>query len=235
MKIGLFADSHYSTHDVSCNTRRPSLSYKKIQEAFNAFKTEKVDFVVCLGDLIDSEENKEYDIRNLKKVAELILSFGLKFFCVMGNHDGFALNKKQFGDIVGTDIVPVHYSAEGRDFIFLDSGYFKNGKPYCGEPGDWTDSIIPRDQLEWLTAKLDNCGNETYIFMHNNIDFKTEKRHIVKNAEEIRRILSDSGKVKAVYQGHYHKGAFNSYKGINYITLKAMCEGEENSYLIVNI
>ena len=48
----------------------------------------------------------------------------------------------------------------------------------------------------------------------------------------MREIFEKSGKVKSVFQGHYHKGAENETGGIKYITLKAMCENEKAYYII---
>ena len=44
-----------------------------------------------------------------------------------------------------------------------------------------------------------------------------------------------SGKVKAVFQGHYHKGHETVIDGIPYHTLPAMCEGEENRFMIIEL
>ena len=47
--------------------------------------------------------------------------------------------------------------------------------------------------------------------------------------------VKESGKVCMVLQGHYHKGNENIINNIPYITLPAMCEGEENSFLILEL
>ena len=71
--------------------------------------------------------------------------------------------------------------------------------------------------------------------LHENLDPNVEEHHIVKNAAEIREILEASGKVRTVIQGHFHEGADSVVNGIRYITLPAMCEGEENSYRIIDL
>ena len=52
IKLGIFTDPHYCDQDVTCRTRRPVLSYGKIREAMETFVREKVDFVLCLGDIL---------------------------------------------------------------------------------------------------------------------------------------------------------------------------------------
>ena len=58
---------------------------------------------------------------------------------------------------------------------------------------------------------------------------------MIKNAAEVREVLEKSGKVRAVYQGHYHPGHENVINSIPYHTLPVMCEGEENRYTIIEI
>ena len=41
--------------------------------------------------------------------------------------------------------------------------------------------------------------------------------------------------MRGVFQGHYHSGHEAVIDGIPYLTLAAMCEGERNSYKIVEI
>lgn len=53
MKLGLFSDPHYCTKDVTCGTRRPSLSFGKIRAAMEAFRDAGAEYVICLGDLVD--------------------------------------------------------------------------------------------------------------------------------------------------------------------------------------
>jgi hypothetical protein len=47
-------------------------------------------------------------------------------------------------------------------------------------------------------------------------------------------MLEDTGKVRAVIQGHYHDGALSEHAGIDYITVSAMCE-HELPYFILEI
>ena len=76
---------------------------------------------------------------------------------------------------------------------------------------------------------------------HHSIQSLLEDHHvtlvyiIIRNAPEVRALLSSSGKVKAVFQGHYHPGHENEIDGIRYHTLPAMCEGEENRFSIIEL
>ena len=62
--------------------------------------------------------------------------------------------------------------------------------------------------------------------MHQNIDPQIQPDHRLSNDAEIRAILEESGKVRSVFQGHYHPGHRSHVNGIEYFTLPAMCENE---------
>lgn len=235
MKIGLFADPHYSTKELIGVTRRPRLSYEKIGEALRVFRDEKVDLVICLGDLIDTENNAVKDRENLSHIAVLLASSGIETLCIMGNHDAFCLDRYRFSVLLGLPIAPLHKKYGDVDIILLDANYYKNGKAYDGRDGDWTDTMIPESEVAWLKTELESCGSKTYVFTHQSVDYTLEQHHVVENAEEVCAVLSQSGKVKGVYQGHYHGGGESLLDGIPFTTLSAMCEGYENSFMIVEV
>ena len=68
--------------------------------------------------------------------------------------------------------------------------------------------------------------------MHQNIDPDIHESHRLSNSEIIREIIEKSGKVKTVYQGHYHAGEKSRHNGIDYITFPAMCQNEKAYYIL---
>lgn len=231
MKIGFFTDSHYSSQEITCGNRYNSQSLRKIREAYRAFEQAQCDLVICLGDLIDKEVSHELEVENLKKVAEVIHGSFVKTFCVMGNHDAFALTPDEFyGILVGCK--PKTIEKDGKKLLFLDACYFKSGQHYQPGDTDWTDTFYP--YLEALQTQLTDAEEEIYIFLHQNIDPNIQRNHCLFNMEQINTLLSQSGKVKTVYQGHYHKGYESSHNGIRYKAFPAMCE-REGVYFIEEI
>ena len=87
MKIGLFADPHFSSADITCTNRYNNKSLRKIEEAFKSFRENKCDLVICLGDLIDQEEDHTDEIADLIKISEIFSKYEMKISVVMGNHD----------------------------------------------------------------------------------------------------------------------------------------------------
>lgn len=230
MKIGLFSDPHYSTAPVTCEKRYNNQSLFKIQTALDHFRAENCDLVICLGDLIDTEDDHAQEIINLQKVAALFHASPLKIIAVMGNHDAFRFEVEEFYRILGEQYRPQLTSMERNHFLFLDACYFKTGIHYMPGDEDWTDTCFPHtDNLERTLAALD--GN-IYVFLHQNIDPAVCPLHRLYNAAEICSIIGKYSNVRAVYQGHYHPGMQSEYEGVPYITLPAMCENTDAYYVI---
>ena len=75
----------------------------------------------------------------------------------------------------------------------------------------------------------------TVVLAHQRLDGDDDP-HGVRNAALTREILEASGQVRAVFQGHDHRGAHNVIEGIDYVTLRAVVEGpglENNAYTLV--
>lgn len=236
MKLGLFSDPHSCTKDVACGTRRPSLSYGKIKEAMEAFRDAGVDYVICLGDLVDECGTMEENIAEVTKLSAMIRSFGIPFECLMGNHDYQNFTKKEFRQYTGSFSSAGMIRCGTKTLIFLDANYADNGHIYKRNQIDWTNAYLPANQVRDLRDVLAQPETEeAYVFLHQNLDPGVEAHHIVRNAEEVRAVIRESGKVKKVFQGHYHPGYDAVIDGIPYHTLPAMCEGTENRFEIVEI
>lgn len=231
MKIGIFTDAHYSSQAVTCGNRYNSKSLEKIRQAYNFFQSEKCDLIVCLGDLTDTEVSHEKEMENLKEIANVINTCPIKSICLMGNHDAFALTNAEFYEILAHS-KPEHIKTQGKNLLFLDACYFKNGNHYLPGDTDWTDTFYPH--IKDLKKQIVEATGDVYIFIHQNLDPNIREDHRLFNSEEINRIFRESGKVKAVYQGHYHPGMRSTHNDIEYIAFPAMCENE-NAYFILSI
>ena len=223
MKIGIFTDSHYSGKAVTCGRRFNNQSLRKIGEAYRHFEENGCDLVICLGDLIDTEDTVEKEVENLSEIAALIKASPLHTYCLMGNHDAFVLTPERFYSVLGL-APPKNVTADGKRLIFLDACYFKSGVHYAPGDSDWKDTYYPHTAA--LQKELEECNCPAYIFMHQDIDPAIREDHRLYNAEEILRIIAKSGTVKAVFCGHYHPGQESVHQGVRYVTLPAMCESE---------
>ncbi len=231
MKIGIFTDAHYSSQAVTCGNRYNSKSLEKIRQAYNFFQSEKCDLIVCLGDLTDTEVSHEKEMENLKEIANVINTCPIKSICLMGNHDAFAFTEAEFYEILG-DCKPKNMIMKEKTLLFLDACYFKNGNHYLPGDTDWKDTFYPH--TDDLKRQIDEAWDNVYIFIHQNLDPCIREDHRLYNSIEINNMLQKSGKVKAVYQGHYHPGTESEHGNVEYVTFSAMCENE-NAHYILNI
>lgn len=221
LKIGLIADPHYSS-DERIGNRYPRRSLDKICSAADAFKSAHVDLIVCLGDMVNDEAGRNEE--NLRRISQPLVSGGIECLLVQGNHDRELFTTEQLAQITGMTTAPCSFVRGGIRIIALDGNFNGDGSPYRLHDTDWTDTFLPGDQLGLLHASLAESSEDTYIFIHQCLDPNAETHHIVCNGAQVRSVIEASGKVKGVYQGHYHPGLESAAGGIPYHTLPAICE-----------
>lgn len=233
MKIGLFSDPHYSSQELTGGNRRNNLSLSKMREALTYFAAEGCDRVICLGDLTDTEDTKEKEIANMREIAALFREFALPITVIMGNHDAYVFTAEEFYALLG-GCAPTDIHEDGVHLLFPDTNYTSKGVRYTPHSFSWDDVGLPYPEV--LKNELSELDGDVYLFMHQNIDPAIEAQdHRLANADEVCRIIEQSGKVKAVYQGHYHWGNRSRRNGVEYITLPAMAVYEDHICIILDI
>ncbi|WP_437206857.1 metallophosphoesterase [Planctomicrobium sp. SH664] len=235
VRIGLLTDVHYADKDRR-NNRYYRESVAKIEEAGECFRSQNVDFIVELGDLIDSLMNPEHDRHQLTTIDSKLAEIHPERHYVLGNHCVESLSKREFLDQVQQAASYYSFDRGNVHFIVLDACFRSDGEPYHRENFRWNDSLIPAEELEWLRTDLASTSLSTVVFVHQRIDVKPP--YGIHNAPEVRRILSESGKVRAVFQGHSHRNDVNEIDGVHYCTLQAVIEGtgaDNNSYGILDV
>lgn len=245
IRFGVVSDIHFADRDPQIN-RYYRQSLDKLAECVDTMEKEKVDFLVELGDFKDQGDppNMEQTIHFLDTIEKEFNRFSGPCYHVLGNHDEDSISKQQFLARIRNGDLPEarnYYSFEKNDFQFivLDANFTSEGIPYEKGNFDWKDCHVPQEQLDWLKDKLENQKLPTIIFIHQRLDsFHSLRDYCPDNADDVRNILEEANNVLAVFQGHDHRGGFNSINNIPYYTIKGMIEGEgpENSgYAIVEI
>lgn len=230
MKIGLFSDPHYSSQELTCGNRRNNRSLRKMRAALERFAAAGCDRVICLGDLTDTEDTKEKEIANMGEIAALFSAFSMPITVVMGNHDAYVFTAREFYSLLGGGN-PIDVHEEGLHLLFLDTNFTAQGERYAPHAFAWDDVGLP--DPDGLRRTLAACDGDVYLFMHQNVDPAIPAAdHRLANADEVCAILEQSGKVKAVYQGHYHWGHRSSHGGVDYITLPAMAVYDDTEIII---
>lgn len=233
--FGAVTDVHYADKE-SRGTRHYRESPGKLQAALRHLESCDPRFVVELGDLIDRTEKVEDEIAYLRRIDEVYSTVSCDRHYVFGNHCIDTLTKDEFLDNSGA-IAP-HYSFDQGDFHFviLDSCFRSDGKPYGRNNADWKDCNLPDKQLAWLADDLQRTDLPTVVFAHQRLD--GEGAHFVNNAPAARKVLADSGKVLAVFQGHSHRNEYHQFDGIHFCTLVAVVEGsgpEQNGASLISL
>lgn len=235
VRIGMMTDLHYADKPPA-GSRHYRESRRKLEEAAAQFEQDKPDFVVELGDLIDAAESVEAEKQYLATINKQFAALPGDKHYVLGNHCVTTLTKDEF--LAGVGQKKPHYSfdAGGFHFLVLDACFRADGQPYGRDNFKWNDANIPDEQVEWLRADLKATTRKTIVFAHQRLDVKND--YGVKNAEQVRTVLEESGKVLAVFQGHSHKNDLKDIHGIHYCTLVAMVEGagvENNGYSLMDV
>jgi alkaline phosphatase len=222
VRVGLITDLHYADKPPA-GTRHYRETLTKFAEAAGEFQQAKPDFCVELGDLIDAADSVETEKKYLRTINKEFAALPGDKHYVLGNHCVATLSKDEFLEGVGQKKPHYSFDAGGFHFVILDACYRTDGESYSRGNFKWTDTCLPEAELEWLKADLKAASGKAVVFVHQRLDVKND--YGVKNAEQVRQVLEESGKVLAVFQGHSHKNDLKDIGGIHYCTLVAMVEG----------
>ena len=210
-RIGLLTDIHYDGGVQAMN---------RLYEAVAALNAGGVDALVVMGDLVDGT-SELHAKRLLREVSALCDSFNGSIHFMHGNHDLDHLSKAQFYNSLGRvgDPSRFHFELGGYGFICIDGNFSSNGTEYdCGN-FQWQEAAVPEEQLDWLRGRLAASLLPVVMISHQRID--KECLHAVRNHADVRDVISLSGKVKAVFQGHNHADDLLQIDGTVYYALGA--------------
>lgn len=235
LRVGLVTDLHYADKP-SAGTRFYRETPAKLAEAAERFGQANLDLVVELGDLVDAADSVETELAYLKTINRAFSTIAKDRHYVLGNHCVDTLTKEEFlGEV---EQAKSYYSFDrgAFHFVVLDACFRQDGVPYGRKNSKWTDTLIPPEELEWLKEDLRSTERKTVVFAHQRLD--VADAHGVKNSPDVQKVLEESQKVLAVFQGHSHKNDLKEIGGIPYCTLVAMVEGtglENNGFSVMEI
>jgi alkaline phosphatase len=235
LRVGLVTDLHYADKPPA-GSRHYRETPDKLAEAAEHFGKHEPSFMVELGDFIDAADSVDAELGYLKRINRDFAAICTHRHYVLGNHCVYTLTKQEF--LGGVEQKRSYYSFDsgGFHFVVLDSCFRSDGEPYGRKNFEWTDPNIPAAEIEWLQADLKSTTKKTVVFAHQRLD--VSNHYGVKNCADVRKVLEDSGKVLAVFQGHSHKNDHKDIGGIHYCTLVAMVEGtgaENNGYSVMSL
>ncbi|MCH2210885.1 MAG: metallophosphoesterase [Fuerstiella sp.] len=222
VRFAMVTDLHYADKDPA-GTRYYRETIAKLAQAAGQFQTEKPDFLAVLGDLIDAAEEVETELGYLKRIAQEMDKIKLSKHYVLGNHCVDTLTKGEFLAGIGQEDSYYSFDKAGIHFVVLDACFRSDGVAYQRKNFEWTDPNIQEREVEWLKQDLTGTDKKTIVLVHQRLDVAGP--YGIRNADRVRKVLEDSGKVLAVFQGHSHENEHQIIGDIHYCTLVAMVEG----------
>ncbi len=210
-KIGLLTDIHYDGGAKAMN---------RLYEAVTALNAGGVGVLVVMGDLVHGK-NELHANRLLREVSALCDAFKGDVYFMHGNHDLDYLSKAQFYSALGRagEASRFHFEKGGYGFVCIDGNFSPDGTVYDHGNFKWQEAFIPDEQLDWLRGRLAASLLPVIVISHQRIDHTCT--HAVSNNKAVREMISLSGKVKAVFQGHNHEDDLRQVEDVSYYTLSA--------------
>ncbi|MDZ8118611.1 metallophosphoesterase family protein [Pontiella agarivorans] len=211
VRVGLITDIHYDGSAVALN---------RLYNHVNQLNAGGAEALVLMGDLVNGacETNAK---RLLREVSALCDSFNGKTYFMPGNHDLDHLSKAEFYNALGRvgDPARFHFETGGYTFICVDCNFTPEGGDYNLGNFKWEEACMPPEEIEWLRARISASLNPVILISHQRIDKET--RFAVRNYDQVRKTITLSEKVKAVFQGHNHEDDLLNFDGTSYYTLSA--------------
>jgi Icc protein len=183
----------------------------------------KPDLVVNLGDDIE-DESREADVQRYGECQAILRTAHAELVNVAGNHDLIHMNREdlsRFWQRTG----PLYYSFDraGWHFVVL----------HTLERHD-DDDRVPDTQIAWLRDDLAAGTSPTIVLMHHSASEQDVEDSrwwpgrphmaLVKERAELRRAFEQSGRVRAVFNGHLHWNHLDLIAGIPYVTIQSPIE-----------
>ena len=236
MRFLAVTDLHYTNLHDGVDGRQHDLSLEKLKQAVRD-DAAGCDFIMDLGDTADGFAGHRPQTELLLEVRDVLRGSGLPYHAIIGNHDT-SLPKETFYPYLDMPDRYYAFDCGGYRCLVLDACLNDVREPLPQTEIQWDDCWIDPGQIAWLRKELEQAAGDVLVFTHVPFmleDRETENPHLIRNRDDVMALLAGSGKVRAVFSGHYHDGCFGECDGIPYITFSAMVIGEENAYAVVDV
>ena len=229
MKIIAFADLHYFAGNIEkaiFNTSTKLVAYAlplldALTEIIN--KDSEVDLAINLGDVIQDTTEHDADIEALKFIFGRLGAIRPPCYSVLGNHELKMMDSAlEVEEIMGRKS-SLSIDMDGWHLVFLSTEV----RPELGTErgGCYKAQYLAEETLKWFGEDLAKTELPTMVFTHFALaedESVTDPCMFMKNRGEVKKIINESGKVKAVFYGHQHKTKSFIENGIPYYMLGSM-------------
>lgn len=251
IRFGIISDVQYADRD-DAGSRNYRGSPAKLAEAVQAFNDHQVDFVINLGDFIDSGAS------GFDTLLSITDRLAMPLYHVLGNHDFTESENPRAYTLAMLGMENGYYSIVHANwrFIVLDGNDISLYARLPGTPQheealakldkqkdkglpnavEWN-GAIGGQQLDWLAQELDDArrlGQRCIVLCHFPLH-TDDGYHELWNAEEVLAMLGQSSHVDAYFNGHVHKNNYEYRQGIHFLTFAGVVERGSNAFAIANI
>lgn len=170
-----------------------------LSQIIKEVNSSRIDFLICLGDLVASGSGEEYRV-----FQETMAALNCPYYTVPGNHDvkgdGAAYYRR--------NLSPEHYYFDyhGFRFLFLDSSSMG----------------LDARQLAWLEKMLNKEDLPGFLFLHVPPVDPRGKDHAFIDPNQaqafIELVTAPTSPVQAVFSGHIHMFNQSQTPGVQFVT-----------------
>jgi Icc protein len=181
------------------------------------------DLVVNLGDDIE-DESRDADLVRYGECQSILRTADAPLVNVAGNHDMIHMNREDLSR---------YWQRTGPLYYAFDLGGWRFVVLHTLEKQD-VEVRVPEPQMEWLRAELAAGDAPMVVLMHHSASEQDVedsrwwpgRAHmaLVKERAELREAFEESGRVRAVFNGHLHWNHLDVIRGIPYVTLQSLIE-----------
>ncbi|MDD5489100.1 MAG: metallophosphoesterase [Candidatus Moranbacteria bacterium] len=229
LKFSILADVHKGPVSYYKGAlRKITQGAKEYLDAYIEEMNERVKpaFVMALGDIIE-DDGLENDRRNLKEVIDGLKKLNCPVYYAAGNHDLRNVSEEELAQTFNRE--KLYYSFDSEDY---------HGIVLYSKAIEDKIAVISEDQLTWLKKDLESTDKRCLVFVHHGLSDQDMTGNpwfegapfpsLVENRSEVQKILEQSGKVAAVFQGHLHWDKMEVQNSIPYFTLQSPVENEDD-------
>ncbi|MCR5484469.1 MAG: metallophosphoesterase [Clostridiales bacterium] len=234
MKFLAVTDLHYSDEPQGNSDRAHVLSAEKLRTITENF-SDGCDFIVDLGDTADSFSGGRSQKELFSEVCSILEKTGLPFYSIIGNHDT-STDKREICSLMKMPGRYYAFDGGGYRCLVLDACMNDVNVPYPESEIVWDNCYIDEKQKNWLRDELQKSSLPVFIFTHVPFmleEYEIQNPHLIVNRDEILDIIVKSGKVKAVFSGHYHNGCHTIYNGIPFVVFSALALEKDITFAVV--
>jgi 3',5'-cyclic-AMP phosphodiesterase len=226
LTIGIVTDLHFGP-EARWQGKLRKLTHQapELTRDFVRAMNEEVrpDLVVNLGDDIE-DESREADLVRYAECQSLLRTARAPLVNVAGNHDLVHMNREDLSRF---------WQRTGPLYYAFDLGGWRFVVLHTLEKQD-VEVRVPDTQIEWLRAELAAARTPVVVLMHHSASEQDVEDSrwwpgraymaLVKERAELRQAFEESGRVRAVFNGHLHWNHLDVIGGIPYVTLQSLIE-----------